>query len=118
MSLDVSGAGVGRGLNLDVAVGESASSEIWLHNRGSDNRGEVRLHTSDLLGHDGSVISAAAVRVDTEVVPMPARSSRGVVVTVDVGPEVRPGVYRGTVLANGNPDLWLPVMLTVRLPST
>jgi hypothetical protein len=41
-----------------------------------------------------------------------------VLVTVDVGPEVRPGVYRGTVLANGNPDLWLPVMLTVRLPST
>jgi hypothetical protein len=118
VSLDVSGAGAGRGLNLDVAVGESASSEIWLHNRGSDNRGEVRLHTSDLLGHDGSVISAAAVRVDTEVVPMPARSSRGVLVTVDVGPEVRPGVYRGTVLANGNPDLWLPVMLTVRLPST
>ena len=80
--------------------------------------GNVRLHASDLLSHDGSVIAAAAVEIDTEVVPMPARSSRGVVVTVSVAPEVRPGVYRGTLLASGNPDLWLPVMLTVRLPST
>jgi hypothetical protein len=117
ISLDVSAPGAGRGVNFDVAVGDSGSSEIWLHNRGSDDRGDLRLHASDLLSHDGSVISAAAVRIDTEVVPMPARSSRGVVVTVDVASGVRPGVYRGTLLANGNPDLWLPVMLTVRLPS-
>jgi hypothetical protein len=49
---------------------------------------------------------------------MPARSSRGVTVAIDVGADVRPGVYRGTLLATGNPDLWLPVVLTVRLPST
>ncbi|WP_428340382.1 hypothetical protein [Mycobacterium sp.] len=118
VSLDVGGPGTPRGVNFDVAIGESTSSEIWLHNRGSDDRGDVRLQASDLLGHDGSVIPAAALRIDTEVVPMPARSSRGVVVTVDVGAEVRPGVYRGTVLASGNPDLWLPVTLTVRLPTT
>ena len=34
VSLDVGGSGTPRGVNLDVAVGESASSEIWLHNRG------------------------------------------------------------------------------------
>lgn len=118
VSLDVNGPGSPRGVNFDVAVGESASSEVWLHNRGTDDHGNVRLHASDLLGHDGSVISAAAVCIDTEVVPMPARSSRGVVVTVDVGPQVSPGVYRGTVLASGNPGLWLPVTLTVRLPGT
>jgi hypothetical protein len=118
VSLDVGEPGTPRGVNFDAAVGESASTEIWLHNRGSDDRGNVRLHASDLLSHDGSVISAAAVRIDTEVVPMPARSSRGVVVTVDVALQTRPGIYRGTVLASGNPDLWLPVMLTVRLPST
>jgi hypothetical protein len=56
--------------------------------------------------------------MDTAVVPMPARSSRGVAITIDIAPEVRPGVYRGTLLATGHPDLWLPVMLTVRLPST
>jgi hypothetical protein len=118
VSLDVSGAGTRHAVNFDVAVGESASSEIWLHNRGSEDRGDVRLHASDLLSHDGSVISATAVRIDTEVVPMPARSSRGVLVTIDISPQVRPGVYRGTVLASGNPDLWLPVTLTVGLPNT
>jgi hypothetical protein len=89
-----------------------------LHNRGPDDRGDVRLRCSDLLSHEGKVIGADAVRIDTAVVPMPARSSRGVAITIDIAPEVPPGVYRGTLLASGHPDLWLPVMLTVRLPST
>jgi hypothetical protein len=117
VSLDVGDPGSKRGVNFDVAVGDSASCEVWLHNRGSDNRGDVRLHASDLLSHDGNVIPAGALRIDTAVVPMPARSSRGVTATIDVAADVRPGVYRGTLLATGNPDLWLPVVLTVRLPS-
>jgi hypothetical protein len=118
VSLDVSDPGSKRGVNFDVAVGDSASCEVWLHNRGPDDRGDVRLHASDLLSHDGNVIPAGGLRIDTAVVPMPARSSRGVTVTIDVASDVRPGVYRGTLLATGNPDLWLPVVLTVRLPST
>jgi hypothetical protein len=118
VSLDVSDPSSSRGVNFDVAVGDSASCEVWLHNRGHDDRGDVRLHASDLHSHDGNVIGAAALRIDTAMVPMPARSSRGVTVTIDVGPDVRPGVYRGTLLATGNPDLWLPIVLTVRLPST
>jgi hypothetical protein len=62
------------------------------------------------------VIPAAAVHIDPALVAMPARSSRGVVISVDVAPEARPGVYRGTVVADGHPDLWLPVALTIRLP--
>ncbi|MGB6514361.1 MAG: hypothetical protein WBF57_15505, partial [Mycobacterium sp.] len=107
-----------RAVNLEAPVGGSANSEVWLHNRGPDDRGDVRLRCSDLLSHEGKVIGADAVRIDTAVVPMPARSSRGVAVTIDIAPEIRPGVYRGTLLATGHPDLWLPVMLTVRLPST
>jgi hypothetical protein len=118
VSLDSGASGSTRGVNFDVAVGDSASCEVWLHNRGSDDRGDVRLHASDLLSHDGNVIGAAALRIDTAVVPMPARSSRGVIITIDVAADTRPGVYRGTLLATGNPDLWLPVALTVRLPST
>ena len=37
------------------------------------------------------------------------------VITIDLAPEVSPGIYRGTLLASGHPDLWLPVVLTVRL---
>jgi hypothetical protein len=118
VSLDVNNPDAKRAVNLEAPLGGSANSEVWLHNRGPDDRGDVRLQCSDLLSHEGNVIRADAVRMDTAVVPMPARSSRGVAITVDIAPEVRPGVYRGTLLASGHPDLWLPVMLTVRLPNT
>ena len=45
---------------------------------------------------------------------MPARSSRGAVVSVEVSDDVPRGVYRGTVLVDGHPDLWLPVVLTMQ----
>lgn len=118
VSLDLNNPDATRAVNLDAPIGGSASSEVWLHNRGPDDRGEVHLRCSDLLSHEGNVISADTVQMDTAIVPMPARSSRGVVITIDLSPEVRPGVYRGTLLATGHADLWLPVVLTVRLPST
>ena len=89
---------------------------MWLHNRGPDDRPDVRLQCSDLLSHEGNVIRADAVLIDSAVVPMPRRSSRGVVITINLAPDVLPGIYRGTLLASGHPDLWLPVVLTVRLP--
>jgi hypothetical protein len=118
VSLEMNNAGSKGALNLDAAVAGSASAEVWLHNRGPDDRADVRLQCSDLLSHDGNVIRADAVLVDPAVVPMPRRSSRGAAITINVAPEVRPGIYRGTLLASGHPDLWLPVVLTVRLPET
>jgi len=47
---------------------------------------------------------------------MPARSSRGVCVEVDVAEVLPAGVYRGTLLAHGHPDVWLPVLLDVPAP--
>ena len=118
VSLDTNNAGSQGAVNLEAAVAGSASVEVWLHNRGPDDRTDVRLQCSDLLSHDGNVIRADAVLIDTAVVPMPRRSSRGVAITINVAPEVLPGIYRGTLLASGHPDLWLPVALTVRLPKT
>ena len=116
LSLDVNNADRKAGLNFEAAVAGSASTEVWLHNRGPDDRPDVRLQCSDLLSHEGNVIRADAVLIDSAVVPMPRRSSRGVVITINLAPDVLPGIYRGTVLASGHPDLWLPVVLTVRLP--
>jgi len=116
LSLDVNNADTKAGLNFEAAVAGSASTEVWLHNRGPDDRPHVRLQCSDLLSHEGNVIRADAVLIDSAVVPMPRRSSRGVVITINLAPDVLPGIYRGTLLASGHPDLWLPVVLTVRLP--
>jgi hypothetical protein len=118
VSLDVNNADSKGAVQLEAAVSGSASTEVWLHNRGPGDRADVRLQCSDLLSHEGNVIRADAVLIDTAVVPMPRRSSRGVVISIDLAPEVSPGIYRGTLLASGHPDLWLPVVLTVRLRET
>lgn len=116
VTLDVTDPESAAALVLRTTRPGSATGEVWLHNRESDDFGQVRLRCSALLGHDGDVIGADAVGVDPAVVPMPRRSSRGVVITVDVGPQVHPGVYRGTLLVAGCPELWLPVVLTVTAP--
>jgi hypothetical protein len=48
---------------------------------------------------------------------MPGRSSRGVDVIAKVAKKVHPGLYRGTVLVEGRPTLWLPIAVTVRMNS-
>ena len=95
-----------------------ASTEVWLHNGGPGDLGDVSLRCSDLLAHDGGLVTSAAVRVDPETVAMPDRCSRGVTVQIEVADDVRPGRYRGTLLADGHPDVWLPVQLTVLSENT
>ncbi|MBV8862623.1 MAG: hypothetical protein JO259_12300 [Mycobacterium sp.] len=99
---------------LRVALSEPglASGELWLHNRGHSDLGSVRLRCSDLLTHESHRIDSHAVHFDPEMVPMPARSSRGVTVKIAVPPNVQAGPYRGMVLVTGHPDVWLPVVFT------
>ena len=72
---------------------------------------------SDLLSDHGAVIQSSALAVVPSVAPMPGRSSRGVDVTIAVGPDVAPGIYRGTAMAEGFPELWLPIAVTVWQPT-
>jgi hypothetical protein len=105
--------------HIDIHATEvgTVSAEVWLHNSGSVDLGKVRLRCGDLLAHDGASIPSAAVRFDPDPVDMAARSSRGVTVEVEIGDDVRPGRYRGVLLADGHPDIWLPLALNV-LPAT
>lgn len=112
-ALDLTDTNAEGGVDLAIMGPGAVTAEVWLHNRGPVNRGEVRLRCSDLLAHDGSSISSAAVQLDPNVVPMPARCSRGVALTVTVTEGVNPATYRGSLLVEGHPDLWLPVRLTV-----
>jgi hypothetical protein len=101
-------------IQLEAVVPGAANAEVWLHNVGPADLGEVRLRCSDLLAHDGTTIPAGMLRFDPDVVPMPARSSRGVSVEAEVGDDHPPGSYRGTLLADGHPDVWLPIELTIK----
>jgi hypothetical protein len=51
------------------------------------------------------------------VVPLPARSSRGVAIRVETGDDVKPGSYRGTILLSDHPGVWLPIAVVVPPPT-
>jgi hypothetical protein len=100
-------------VNLQASAPGVVSTEVWLHNGGPTDRGAVVMRCGDLLAHDGSVIRAAHVQFDPAVVPMPARCSRGVSVQIAIDEDVVPGRYHGTLLVDGHPDIWLPLVLNV-----
>jgi hypothetical protein len=99
---------------LEASEAGAVSTEVWLHNGGAVDLGKVRLRCSDLLAHDGTVVPAQMVRFEPDIVPMPARCSRGVTVEVDVADDLSPGCYRGTLLADGHPEVWLPIVLAIK----
>jgi len=98
---------------LETPEPGAVSTEVWLHNGGPEDLGKLRLRCSDLMAHDGAVIGAEMVRFEPDIVPMVARSSRGVTMEVDVPNDTVAGCYRGTLLADGHPDVWLSVELNV-----
>jgi hypothetical protein len=116
-TLDLTKTSASGSVMLAAAPGERAHGEVWLHNGGAIDLRPVRLRCSDLVGHDGGIVVAQMVRFDPDAVAMLARSSRGVLVEIDVAADLRTGTYRGTLLAEDHPDVWLPIALSVR-PST
>lgn len=112
-SVDIQQATSSGAVSLVATEPGAVSTEVWLHNRGADDLGKVRLRCSDLLAHDGALIESALVRFEPDTVPMVARCSRGVTVEIDVPDDTAAGNYRGTLLADGYPDIWLPVVLRV-----
>jgi hypothetical protein len=113
-TLDFAAAQATGRLQLCTVAPGAATAEVWLHNRGPVDMGKIALRCGDLLSHDGTVVAARGMRFEPDLVPMPARSSRGVTVEVDVDENVAPGSYRGMLVADGHPDVWLPIELVVK----
>jgi hypothetical protein len=100
-------------LSLEADGAGAVTAEVWLHNASANDLGQVRFRCSDLLSDGGRVVSSSMMAFDPAVVPMPGRSSRAIDVQIEVPHNVQPGLYRGTLLVEGHPHLWLPVVLTV-----
>jgi hypothetical protein len=113
-ALDLATAQANGRLYLETVAPGAATAEVWLHNGGGVDMGKVQLRCSDLLAHDGTVIPARMLRFEPDIVPMPARSSRGLTVEVEVSDDLPPGSYRGTLVADGHPDIWLPVEVAIK----
>jgi hypothetical protein len=115
--LDLGDETASGGVHLDAGGPGRAAGEVWLHNGGTHDIESIRLRCSDLLAHDGAKVGSDAIGFTPERFAMPGRSSRAVALEVDVTPDIALGHYRGTLLAEGYPDLWLPVTLTLRAPT-
>ncbi|MET0473307.1 MAG: hypothetical protein ABW001_01590 [Mycobacterium sp.] len=100
-------------VRIDATGPGTARAELWLHNGGPLDLDDVRLRCGDLLTHDGLTVAADSLRFEPEVVLLPARSSRGVTLGIDVGDDARPGIYRGVLVADGYPEMWAPIKLVV-----
>lgn len=116
-TFDLANESASGGVHLEADGPGLAVAEVWLHNSGSDDIEAVQLRCSDLLAHDGSKVGSEAMRFAPERFAVPGRSSRGIALETTVAQNVAPGRYRGTLLADGYPDLWLPVTLTLRAPA-
>jgi hypothetical protein len=97
----------------DSGQRESAAGEIWLHNGTSAAVGPLVLSCGPLSAPGRETLEARVDFDPAEVPPLPPRSSRGVVVSVDAASGRSPGLYRGTIQAEGAPALWLPIEVTV-----
>jgi len=97
-------------VTLDASSG-AGSTEVWLHNPSADGIDKLRVHCGAALAHDGSLLDAAIV-ADPDGFDLPARSSRGVVVSIDA-PDAAPGVYRTLLLVDGLAGQWLPLEIVV-----
>jgi len=117
-AVDIETRSVNGQLVLDAEIPGLATTEVWLHNAGPHVHGTLSLRCSDLLAHDGAVLSADQVSFDPLGFDMPARCSRGVVIEIRIADGIVPGRYHGTILVSGHPDIALPIVLTVTAPAS
>jgi hypothetical protein len=117
LTVAVDATGVARELHLALGgtgVADGQPAEVWLHNGSSSAVGPLVLHCGQLSDSDGVLLEGAEVCFGPAEVPLlPARSSRGIVVSLATVGVPRPGTYRGTIQARGAPRLWLPLEVTI-----
>ncbi|KWX67571.1 hypothetical protein ASJ79_21350 [Mycobacterium sp. NAZ190054] len=112
-TLDLATATASGCVRLTATPNGAATSELWLRNSGSVDLGKIRLRCGGLLADHGATIGPEVTGFDPEIVPMPGRSSRGVTVQLELARQTAPGTYRGMVLVDGHPDVWLPLVLVL-----
>jgi hypothetical protein len=118
VSVDVTGAAAPAIWRLLVDdTGELLEpAELWLRNPSADAVGPLRIDVADLRTVDGGSLPARCLRFDPEVMSeLPARSARGVVVTLVVPVPLETGTYRGVLQIEGAPDVCLTLEAVVEV---
>jgi hypothetical protein len=99
-------------LRLTWDRSEPASAEVWLRNETADPWGPLRLSVGDLTAADGRRLDGHVTAEPAVIDMMPARSSRGVLLTLDAE-DPPPGSYRALLQVEGAGDAWLALEVTV-----
>jgi len=114
LPIDSSGVGPPVRLRLDESEDATAAVEVWLHNGTSTAVGPLALRCGPLTSCDGTALENARLVFEPgEVELLAPRSSRAVLVSLAATGPRRPGTYRGTIQAEGAPNLWLPLEVEI-----
>ena len=97
-----------------TARGTTTGAEAWLHVLDGPPGPPARVHASDLVAHHGDRIRGELVSATPAVLDTAAsRTSIAVAVSIAVPHAIRPGTYHGHLLAEGLPEIVLPVVVEV-----
>jgi len=117
VTIPVDSSGVGPPVRLALEESQSTEgvvAEVWLHNGTASAVGPLALRCGPLTASDGTVLKGAHVGFEPDQVEhLPPRSSRAVLVSLAATGSLRPGIYRGTIQAEGAPRLWLPFEVSI-----
>lgn len=103
----------GGRLRVGARPDHAAVAEIWLHNRSAQALSALCLHAGAFHSPAGVPVKATVTFDPDRIEGMPARSSRGVTITVTVGADSSPGTYRGVLQIAGAPEAWVALELVV-----
>ena len=98
----------------DSSEDPAAGTDVWIHNATATPVGPLVMRCGALRNSEGKKLKGAKVRfAPREVEPLPPRSGRAVTVSLKRKDAVRPGTYRGTIQADGAPQLGLPIEVVI-----
>jgi hypothetical protein len=100
-------------LTINVDTGGRGHGEVWLHNGTPSEHGELVPHCGPLSDEYGQTLVADAEFAPPKIDGLPARSSRGFIISVRVDPASAPGTYRGIVQVRGADAVWMPLEVVV-----
>jgi hypothetical protein len=103
-------------LTIHAAPGGTVTATVWVHHREHATIAKVRLSVTPLRGPDGEDPLLSVAFEPESLVDVVPGESRAVQLHVDVSTDCGAGTYWGLVLAEGMPDLALPLRLDVRDP--
>jgi hypothetical protein len=100
-------------VELDAPSGGRAATNLWVHNISATRRPAPSLRCDGLTSYAGDRVPARCVDFSASPLPIEARSSRSVLVTVEVPAGTPAAVYHGLILSSDDAEVAMPLRVRV-----